>query len=116
MSLPPLPGYADEGYDWMQKLKGWIPIPSWGEDGWDLGSWPYVVVAIHINAPAKIYAVTVYCEGDITTEQYKTEAEMNEAIDSIAEFHWRHSGTPPRDLPEVGLLPRHKGPYWGRKK
>lgn len=44
-SLPPR-GYGD-GYDWMGEVQSetpWAVIPSWGLDGWDAGSWPYVQI------------------------------------------------------------------------
>lgn len=43
--LPALPqrGFGD-GYDWMSELQKWAAIPGWGRDGWDMGSWPYVII------------------------------------------------------------------------
>ena len=37
-----------EGYDWMARLTGtgWHELSSWGRDGWDLGSWPYIIFAV----------------------------------------------------------------------
>jgi hypothetical protein len=39
--------HMNDGYDWMDVIAehGWAVIPSWGCDGWDLGQWPYVMVA-----------------------------------------------------------------------
>jgi hypothetical protein len=39
--------HMNGGYDWMELIEaeGWAVIPSWGCDGWDLGQWPYVMVA-----------------------------------------------------------------------
>ena len=39
--------HMNDGYDWMDVISehGWAVIPSWGCDGWDLGQWPYVMVA-----------------------------------------------------------------------
>jgi hypothetical protein len=48
MALPDLPDYAEEGYDWISRLSnGWYAVPGWGKDGWDLGNWPYVIVAFY---------------------------------------------------------------------
>lgn len=47
--LPAVPGRGwGDGYDWIDlvtEAPGWAVIPSWGLDGWDMGSWPYVIVA-----------------------------------------------------------------------
>lgn len=48
--LPYLPPVArneyDGGYEWMDRLAHrWAVVPSWGREGWDLGEWPYVLVA-----------------------------------------------------------------------
>ncbi|MFW0775952.1 hypothetical protein ACLRGI_22620 [Paenarthrobacter nitroguajacolicus] len=31
--------HMNGGYDWMELIgeHGWVVIPSWGSDGWDLG-------------------------------------------------------------------------------
>lgn len=116
--LPPLPASWEEGYDWLSRLKGgWTSIPSWGEDGWDLGSWPYVIVATCVKPIEGIYAVAVYVEGDINVRQVESMTALNAAVDQIAEFYWRTGQySAPRDLPAEGLLDRHRGPYWGRKR
>ena len=35
-----------DGYDDMELAEkiGWHPISAWGKDGWNLGSWPLVIV------------------------------------------------------------------------
>jgi hypothetical protein len=37
---------GDDGYDRIERAGryGWEAVPSWGLDGWDLGSWPIVVI------------------------------------------------------------------------
>jgi hypothetical protein len=117
-TVPPLPLGADEGYEWMSRLSGgWHAVPAWGRDGWDLGSWPYVVVAIYDRPVQKLFALAVYVEGDVSIREFTGYAALSAAIDDVAEFYWRsgqHSA--PSDLPEgSGLLPHHKGSYWGRK-
>ena len=61
--LAPLPDLGDiprpptghgfgGGYEWMEEglPEGWHVEPMWGRDGWNLGSWPYVVVALYIDS------------------------------------------------------------------
>jgi hypothetical protein len=50
--LPALPNpLAGSGYDWMGQLaNAWHVVSAWGQDGWNLGNWPYVVVA-HYDHP-----------------------------------------------------------------
>jgi hypothetical protein len=37
-----------DGYDWMDTLEGavWAVLPNWGSEGWDAGSWPYIIFAV----------------------------------------------------------------------
>jgi hypothetical protein len=124
--LAPLPDLGDiprpptghgfgGGYEWMEEAlpEGWYVEPMWGRDGWNLGSWPYVVVALYIDDEHERYAVTTYVEGDINVRRYKSRGALYVAVNGIAEFHWRlGQSRGPRDLPEEsGLLPYHTGPY-----
>lgn len=115
--IPELPRHTDgDGYAWMKRLpRGWVPVASWGRDGWDLGSWPYAVVVEYRNAEQGVYAVGTYVEGDITVQRFETASEQYEAIDVLAEFYWRaNPSRGPQDLPEgEGLLPHHRRPYLG---
>lgn len=115
--IPELPRGTDgDGYDWMERLpRDWVPIASWGRDGWDLGSWPYAVVVEYRDAEQGVYAVGTYVEGDITVQRFETASEQYEAIDTLAEFYWRaNPSRGPQDLPEgEGLLPYHRRPYVG---
>ena len=46
--VPVLTDYhMNGGYDWQEEIEeeGWAVIPNWGVDGWDLGEWPYVMIA-----------------------------------------------------------------------
>jgi len=109
-----LPHYGDEGYGWMERLpRGWKPVAAWGRDGWDLGSWPYVIVVEYRDPEQGVYAVGTYVENDITVQRFETAEEQSDAIDTIAEFYWRADPTRgPSDLPEdEGLLPHHRRPY-----
>jgi hypothetical protein len=115
--IPELPRRLDgDGYDWMEQLpRGWVPVASWGREGWDLGSWPYAIVVEYRNAEQGVYAVGTYVEGDITVQRFETATDQYEAIDTIAEFYWRADPSRgPQDLPEgEGLLPHHRRPYVG---
>jgi hypothetical protein len=115
--IPELPRRVDgDGYDWMEQLpQGWVPVASWGRDGWDLGSWPYAIVVEYRNAEQGVYSVGTYVEGDITVERFQNASEQYEAIDKIAEFYWRaNPSSGPQDLPDSeGLLPHHQRPYVG---
>lgn len=77
---------GDDGYERMDaaRAEGWTPIPSWGRDGWDLGSWPYVIV---YHGGETSLAIDV--EGDIRIETFATRAERDEKTDRIALMHWK---------------------------
>jgi hypothetical protein len=126
--LAPLPDLGDiprpptghgfgGGYEWMEAglPEGWHAEPVWGRDGWNLGTWPYVVVALYVDDAHDRYAVTTYVEGDINVKRYKSRGALYVAVNQIAEFHWRlGQSRGPRDLPEgEGLLAHHTGPYPG---
>lgn len=97
--------------------EGWQAHRSWGRDGWDLGSWPYVVVVAYDHPEMGSFAYGIYTDGDITTMQCGSQAELYEAIDELAEDTWRYDPRrAPDDLPgDEGLLPHHRGPFsWER--
>lgn len=114
-NLPALPSNADNGYDWMAALPAaWKPTSSWGEDGWDLGDWPYVIVCLYVNPLHDLYACATYVEGDVFIEQRPSLEELYAFVDRQAEFFWRHGRGAPHDLPEgSGMLNKHCGPYRG---
>jgi hypothetical protein len=115
VDLPPLPPPSDDGYDWMSDLRdlrnGWKPIPGWGRDGWDLGSWPYAIV-VHYDGDDR-YGLATYVEGDIVVGSFSSREERDAATDRVAAFYWRHDGSGPNDLPESGddLAQHHRGPH-----
>lgn len=114
----PLQGHGfGNGYEWMSEglPEGWHPEPIWGRDGWDLGAWPLVVVALYIDEEEGRFAAATYTEGDVTARRYKSRGALYVAVNGIAEFHWRlGQARGPRDLPEgSGLLAHHTGPYPG---
>lgn len=115
---PPAGRSFDTGYDWMNALpEGWHAEPSWGRDGWDLGAWPLIVVALYADDERGRYAVATFVEGSVTMQRYPSRERLNAAVDEIAEFHWRlGQASGPQDLPEgQGLLEKHTGPFsWQR--
>lgn len=104
-------GYCDDGYDWIRQLKnGWRVIPGWGRDGWDLGSWPLVVVA-HYDGP-DVYGVATYVDGDSEVAGFATRAERDARTDNVAATWWRLLGNGPKNLAEIesNTSPDHRGP------
>ncbi|MBF9135273.1 hypothetical protein I0C86_41215 [Plantactinospora sp. S1510] len=102
--LPALPySYVGSGYDWMGGLAGgWYAVGVWGSDGWDLGNWPYVIVAHYDDG---VYGRVLYCEGDLTIEAYPEVDARDKATSDTAVFYWRHYGHGPKDLPAEGEAP-----------
>jgi len=103
------------GYDVMEKATSvrWEPIAGWGQDGWMLGSWPYVI--IYFRTEDGTFDLMYYVEGDVTMYSCPTR-EIREAIcDVLALFHWKHSGGGPENIDEyedVSQLPlQYRGPY-----
>lgn len=113
----PYPGWGHgvgSGYEWMERLaSGWHPEPSWGRNGWDLGAWPLVVVALYVDDERDQFAVATYTEGDLDVKRYRSRGALYVAVNDIAEFHWRlGQSRGPKDLPEgSGLLAKHCGPF-----
>ena len=103
--LPVLVNYhMNDGYDWMDVISehGWAVIASWGCDGWDLGQWPYVMVAGIRTADGigNLFGMATYCEGDVKTTFYRTKARFFDAISEQAFFHWKSGQADgPADLP-----------------
>jgi hypothetical protein len=77
---------GDEGYDRMNfaRASGWEPISSWGLDGWDLGSWPLVVVYHRGDTE-----LAIDVEGDITVETFSGCEERDRRTDETAFFYWK---------------------------
>jgi hypothetical protein len=110
--------HENGGYDWMELIgeHGWAVIPSWGSDGWDLCNWPYVMVAATRTADSigNLFGIATYCEGDVTTSYYRTQARQWDAITEYAFFQWKSGQAPgPADLPEAAaeLPSRYRLPY-----
>ena len=112
--------HAGDGYEWMDRIvgAGWVPVPNWGSQGWDLGQWPYVIVTVATTTDGErvMYGVGTYCEGDTSTTWYRTQAAQWEAITEHAFFSWTMGqAAGPADLPATaaGLPDRDRRPYPG---
>ena len=87
---------SDDGYGDMEVAgnSGWQVIPSWGLDGWDLGSWPYVAIyaresndgSITDGKLTRFYELQQIVEGDHTVWSFATSAERESAINYM--FLW----------------------------
>ena len=117
MALPELPPRSsyDDGYDWMGQLSnGWYEVPSWGSEGWDLGDWPYVIVAHYNGEVGDIgpFGVATYVEGDLEVKEFPTRAERDSETDRIALFYWRNRAD---EIPGIPTDPADNrlGPYRG---
>ena len=113
--------HMNGGYDWMELIEehGWAVLSSWGCDGWDLGQWPYVMVAVTRTADSigNLFGIATYCEGDVTCTYYRTKARLYDAITEQAFFHWKNGQAQgPSDLPEAAaeLPSRYRIPYVAR--
>lgn len=85
---------GDDGYDRIElaRTRGWHAIPSWGRDGWDLGSWPLVVISHRRTADG--YELAYNVEGDITVYRYPTAELREAATDCLAFWHWKRENEP----------------------
>jgi hypothetical protein len=108
---------GDDGYDIMEpaRARRWRAIPGWGRDGWDLGSWPLVVIYHrHIN---DAWQLAYYVEGDLAVYSYPSRALRDAATDCLAFWHWLHAGESWVDgIATVDDAPAHlRGPFsWDR--
>ena len=93
-------GIVGDGYDQMGVLEdrgGWNVVSSWGCDGWDLGSWPYVMIytkrvivpghpSTGVLDDTVAYGLATNCEGDFDTYTFATIEDRNAAMDYL--FGW----------------------------
>ena len=112
-------GSGGDGYDWMDAARsdGWVALSCWGLDGWDLGQWPYVIVALrHRPASTGPWQVAVNVEHDVNVRTYSTRADAVAAIDDTAAFYWRVLKTGPASFtPDGPIADRHRGQFsWAR--
>jgi hypothetical protein len=97
-------GYSLDGYDWMDEAAhtGWYALANWGKDGWDAGSWPYVIITLAKGSDEEgpFYGITTYCEGDLATTFYRSQLEQWKAITAWNHWNWvMGQSQGPKDLP-----------------
>ncbi|MEU6331461.1 hypothetical protein ABZ851_29920 [Streptomyces sp. NPDC047049] len=114
----PVDDHSGDGYHWMRELPvGWEAVGVWGSEGWDLGAWPYQVVA-HYDCPLDLtYGLAHYIEGDVTVTAYGSRAARDRATDELALGTWLweengpREGLPATDTPAAEIPDRFRGPY-----
>lgn len=82
-------GYS--GYDAIEESesRGWIALADWGKaHGYDLGSWPYVIVFWRTLKDGR-FQVVEYVEGDATQYDCPSAEIRQQITDEIAFFHWK---------------------------
>jgi hypothetical protein len=97
-------GYSLDGYDWIDAAAttNWYAMANWGKDGWDCGQWPYVILTLAKgqDEAGPFYGITTYCEGDLTTTFFRSQAEQWKAITAWCHWSWvMGQGDGPKDLP-----------------
>jgi hypothetical protein len=103
------------GYDGYERMGfvqrfGWKITPSWGRDGWDLGSWP--LVSVMFREKDGQYQVRYDVEGDVKISSFATEEERNKYVDGLAFFGepWVEGMETVDDMPDY-----MRGPFtWER--
>ncbi len=81
--------------------------------GYNLGSWPLVMVFFRERKGR--FEVVEYVEGDASMWSCPTEEIRQQVTDELAFFHWKHQGEEyVEDYDSVDQLPDDlKGPYRG---
>lgn len=110
---------SDDGYDDMgvNATQGWHVLSSWGSDGWDLGTWPYVAISVRDRDRFELLSV---CEGDHTSYSFATVEDRDAALDYL--FLWYIAGAGldcsigeenrgRLDVGDIAVADRFRGPY-----
>jgi hypothetical protein len=122
LTAPDLPAddRAGDGYDWMAALEGtaWSVLPNWASEGWDAGSWPYVIFAVarSRDSGGELFGYGTYVEGDTSTHWFRSQGACFEAITAEVFFHWAsgQSGGPDNLPATAAELPdQDRKPYPG---
>lgn len=87
----------------------WTPVGVWGHDGWDLGSWPLVVVSFRDEGEGSHwpFGVMVNTEGDRERHFFATAKEREEWVSEWARWWYFHEGKP-NSMTTLACL---SGPY-----
>jgi hypothetical protein len=90
---------SGDGYDWMEDARhaGFRIIASWGSDGWDMGDWPYVIIAYQ-RLPDGTYVDLMRIEGDLRAWHHKDHATLTAHLDKLAHSWWSRNDNGPDDL------------------
>lgn len=109
-----------DGYDWISRCDdaGWQVPASWGRDGWDVGEWPYQVIAYRDEYP---FAAMERVEGDLFMWRFDTADEVIDLVDRWVATCWlARQGQPTTPVIEVDRRnvptdPQFRGPFsWSR--
>jgi hypothetical protein len=111
---------AGDGYDWMDTLEGtaWSVLPNWGSEGWDAGSWPYIIVAVARtrDGNGELFGYGTYVEGATAAHWFRSQNACFEAIAAEVFFHWASGQSDgPENLPATAadLPEQDRNPYPG---
>jgi hypothetical protein len=119
---------SDDGYSDMEaeEGRGWHALASWGRDGWDLGTWPYVMIYTRTTSgrfephdPGGRWELMSIVEGDRDVYRFVTEADRDAATDYLflwyaAGQRWAPLGYEDRAKLDAGKLAvdeKFRGPY-----
>lgn len=90
---------SDDGYSDMaaEEKRGWRAQASWGQDGWNLGDWPYLVLYVREASgrfephdEAGRWELLSICEGDRSLYRFVTQRDRFAALDYL--FLWYSAG------------------------
>lgn len=106
-----------EGYDYIDRAAraGWSAMGNWGEEGYDLGAWPYVIMFTRVvrDGGRYLYGFGHYVEGDLSADYYRSKEACNEAISRQAYWYWKNGQSDgPKNLPATfeSLAPEYRVP------
>ena len=76
----------------METLEGtaWSVLPNWGSDGWDAGSWPFIIFAVARTRDrnGELFGYGTYVEGGTSTHWFRPQDACFDAITAEVFFHW----------------------------
>lgn len=109
------PGH--DGWDWMANVpRPWSVIGVWGEEGYDIGDWPYVIYALgHAEVDGvEYFGYTKHVEGDIYTYWFAGERNRDLAVSEEARWDWSHTSGGEK-YKTVEDMPLNRTVPYGRK-